>query len=674
MRIRSLRALIVGSLVVTHIGLTTAFLLAAGDFAIDRQRDYARAAMATTVASVSSQTTEFLNRLSRITRLTRGLAEAGIVRTEQLPSLEAYFFEVLRAHPEITGVYFGTPGGDFVFVTRDAPGLGRNARFFSRSMVGSEGGRRSTVRLRDDNFALVSEHVLGLTEPFEPRRRPWFQPATRAEGVVWTQPYNFFTAGTPGVSAAIRVEAPDGDLLGVVGADVSLAALRAFVDRLRVGETGYVFLLDPRGRAISHPRLTRLGSPAPPLTPIDALGDALLAQIADEFSADAGVFEEPLSVEDPEGRRFFVMAQPLTMEQGAWTIGAVVPYSDLFGWFGKLSRIVVLLSLGLTLLWGFAGLLLWRAINRRHARLRALAGQVQDLVPESATSAPGGFTELERTERAIELALETLARQQHENHRLLEEARRSDRAKTLFLASMSHELRTPLNAIGGFAEIIEREMLGPIGVGRYREYAGLIGRSNRRMLELVENLLDASALEFGTMQLHLETVELDRLVLEIAEEQRLEATRRNLRLEATAKSGLTALVDAPKLRILLSNLLRNAVAYTPAGGAVAVELAANAEGAPVFQVSDTGIGIDPARLEQLRQPFARGLENSYVAGETGTGLGLSIVDRIAALHEARLNFETAPDAGTRVTVTLPRACVVEPAATDSSEEPPPASR
>ncbi|WP_159460254.1 sensor histidine kinase [Tistlia consotensis] len=660
MRIRSLRVLIIGSLVTIHVAVTCVFLLAAGRFAAERQRDYARIAMAGTVTDVTNQAVGFLERLSRVALLTRGLAEAEVVRTEQLPQLERYFFEVLKANPEITGVYYGTRTGDFTFVTREAPGLGRNGGFFSRSMVAADGGRRSVVRLRNPDFSLFSETELDLRQPFDPRRRPWFQLALRADGVVWTQPYLFYTAGTPGISTATRVDDAKGSILGVVGADISLGSLQSFVDRLTVGETGYAFLLDPYGRAISHPALVGGDHSAPPLAPVGTLGDPALGPLADRLVAGDDSFQDPVEVEGRDGRDYFVVARRLPTRQGDWTIGAVVPDHDLFGWFGELSRMVILLSLGLTLIWCLAGVLLWRLIDRRFERLRALADRVLGRTPKAGGTAPArGFSELAQTERAVERALAELDRQRLENLRLLEEARRSDRAKTLFLASMSHELRTPLNAIGGFAEIIERELLGPVGVAKYREYAQLIGRSNRRMLELVENLLDASALEFGTMELHPAPAEFDRLAVEAAEEQRLQATRRGLKLEVEADSGVTALVDAPKVRMLLANLLRNALAYTPPGGSVSLQVATTADGEPLFRVADTGIGMEPEKLEQLRKPFARGLDNSYVAGETGTGLGLAIVDRIANLHGARLQFETAPGDGTRISVTFPRDCVLE---------------
>lgn len=664
MRVRSLRILIVGSLLAIHVVVTGIFLIAAWESVRDDQREFATSIVRSTVRNVSDHTRDFLDRLSRVTILTRGLAEAEIVRTERMDQLERYFFEVLRANPEITGVYYGSVDGGFVFVTREAPGIGRGSRFFSRTMTADRSGRRSVVRLRRGDFDLVSERDLGWTDPFDPRERPWFRDAIHGDGVTWTRPYVFYTAKILGISSGAKVVDAGGGPIGVVGADVSLSVLQNFSRKLTVGKSGYAFLLDADGHAISHPALTPEGSAPPP--DIAALGDPVLAGLAGRLTDRNAPPTGPVTVTGPDRERYLVMAEDLRTNQGDWVVGAVVPESDLFGWFAKLTRTTVLLAVGSAVLWCLGGLLLWRYIDRRFEGLRTLAGRIAGSMSPAAAEPAGSFVELATTEAAIEGALHELDRQRRDNLELLRQARESDRAKTLFLAGMSHELRTPLNAIGGFAEVIEHEMFGPIGEARYREYAALIGQANGRMLDLVQNLLDSSALEFGGMELHPETVALDPLTVEIAREQRAD-TSAGPTLEISADTGLVVRVDATKLRILLANLVRNALAHTPPEGRVTVTLRRTAEGAPEFVVQDTGDGMDPAQLTRLRQPFGRSEGNAYVTsgsnagaafGSHGAGLGLSIVDRIADLMGATVRFDTAPGAGTRVMVTLTAGRVV----------------
>ncbi|MFC3225941.1 sensor histidine kinase [Marinibaculum pumilum] len=655
MRIKSLRLLIVGSLLVIHIASTAIFLAVAWELAQADQRSFADSSMQGTVDNVADHSQAFIGRLSRVALLSRNLAEATILRTEDFDVLERYFLEILEINPEITGIYFGTVRGAFVFVTREAPELEGEAVYFSRLMREAPGGRSSQTRLRDAGFDIIRQRDLGLSDPYDPRERPWFAPAMAGQGVFWTEPYPFYTSQQPGISSGIRVDRADGSPLGVVGADVSLASLQAFVGGLTVGKTGYAFLLDPKGRAISHPAMTLDGDGGRRLRDLAELDDPALETVVERLAAEDAGIGDVLEVEGPDGESRLVLAQRIRSEQGDWIVGAAVPASDLFGWFGELTRSIVLLALGLTLFWCLAGMLLWRLVDRRFATLRALANQYlkRGPPPPERSGRFGTFSELEETEAAIEAALAELDRQRAHNLGLLQEARRANHAKTLFLASMSHELRTPLNSIGGFAELIAEEQFGPVGQPRYREYAGLILRSNRRMLELVQQLLDLSAYELDQVQLTLETTDLGALVDECIAEVAAEAERKGLALTVDAQAGPAAWVDRVKLRILVSNLLRNAISYTPAGGQVEVALRRTPEGAPQLQVTDTGIGMDPAKLDQLREPFTRNSDDPFVAEAGGSGLGLAIVDRIAASHGADLVIETALGAGTRVILTFP---------------------
>lgn len=640
-----------------HLLVTLLFALYAQSHIVRRDREIALSSMSSTLGTARSRVADFFGGVVENVVMTPALAQGEIAFASQSLFVERYFAEVLRTRPSVRALYYGTVDGDFVFVQR-ATDRGRNVPFDVRSVIGMP-ERAAQVLLRRGDFSLVRQAQLRLTHPFDPRRQPWFEQAVGAERAYWTEPYLLDPRGLPALTTATRVvggpDRPD----GVVGADILLEPLQELIEALSVDSGGYPFLLAPQDRALSHPALRRAEKPAPVLSPLDALGDPVLTNAVGRLRESGEGWEEPLDVRTADGTHYYVMAGRL-QDLDDWTVGAVLEAPGWLASLGALSSLVILQGLAFLLLWLLAGLLLWRWLRRRFGSLRGTAQAfVADAGPAGAAAAARFRpADLDQAERAVGEALQELDRQRHENARLLEEVRRSDRAKTLFLASMSHDLRTPLNAIGGFAEIIARELLGPVGVARYREYAQLILRSNRHMLDLVDNLLTNSALESGMLELRPAPVELDSLAVDVAEEQRLEAEHQGLRLEVEADSGIRAAVDAPKLRVLLANLLRNAIAYTPAGGSIRVRAALSERGEAQLSVADSGVGIEPSRLEQLRRPFARDLEDSYVAGKAGSGLGLSIVDRIAELHGARLAFDTAPGAGTTVVLTLPRGCVV----------------
>ena len=229
----------------------------------------------------------------------------------------------------------------------------------------------------------------------------------------------------------------------------------------------------------------------------------------------------------------------------------------------------------------------------------------------------------------------------------------ASQAKSEFLANMSHELRTPLNAINGFSEMMSREMFGPLGDRRYREYAGDILSSGQHLLALINDILDMSKIEAGKMNMHPEPLDL----LEIVEE-----TARLLRTRAES-AGLAMTIEVPEdlpeveadfraLKQILLNLLSNAVKFTPRGGKV--RLFARSEGAGgriVVGITDTGIGIAEADMERLARPFEQ-IESQHSKTQQGTGLGLALTKSLVELHGGTLAIDSKAGAGTTVSFTL----------------------
>jgi cell cycle sensor histidine kinase DivJ len=226
-------------------------------------------------------------------------------------------------------------------------------------------------------------------------------------------------------------------------------------------------------------------------------------------------------------------------------------------------------------------------------------------------------------------------------------------AKSRFLATMSHELRTPLNAIIGFSEVMEREMFGPLGAPRYREYAGLIHESGGHLLELINGLLDMSKIEAGKFELYEELFELGEVAQGAARFVAMAAERAGIILKVSVAPGAAlAFADKRAVKQILVNLLSNAIKFTTPGGEVF--LRATTEGASLLLiVADTGIGIPAEDLARLGKPF----EQAGAGGKGGTGLGLSLVKALAARHGGEALLASVLGEGTIVTVRLPRAAV-----------------
>jgi len=226
-------------------------------------------------------------------------------------------------------------------------------------------------------------------------------------------------------------------------------------------------------------------------------------------------------------------------------------------------------------------------------------------------------------------------------------------AKSQLLANVSHELRTPLNAIIGFSEIMQAEMLGPLGEARYRDYAKDIRDSGLHLLSIINDLLDLSRIEAGRLELTEEAVSVAELFEAAGRFLRERADSAGLSLSVEAAGDTTAVRGDPRaLRQVLLNLLSNAVKFTPAGGRVTLESALHGDGGVLFRIKDTGIGIAESDIARALEPFGL-IESPLSRKYPGTGLGLPITRALVELHGGRLLIESKLGVGTTVTVHLP---------------------
>ncbi|HWE74210.1 MAG TPA: PAS-domain containing protein [Stellaceae bacterium] len=242
--------------------------------------------------------------------------------------------------------------------------------------------------------------------------------------------------------------------------------------------------------------------------------------------------------------------------------------------------------------------------------------------------------------------------------RAKEEAELASRTKTEFLANMSHELRTPLNAVIGFAEIMQSEVFGPLGDRRYTEYAVDIRDSGQHLLNLINDLLDVSKIEFGKVELVVETVDLADIIDSCMRLMRDRADQAALELTAHTPPNLPYLrADGRRLKQILLNLMSNAVKFTPAGGQVTVRATIAEDGDLKIAVSDTGIGIAARDLAKALQPFGQ-IDSRLTRKYQGTGLGLPLTKSMIELHGGRLQLDSAVGRGTTATLWLPASRLV----------------
>lgn len=239
------------------------------------------------------------------------------------------------------------------------------------------------------------------------------------------------------------------------------------------------------------------------------------------------------------------------------------------------------------------------------------------------------------------------------------DAEMANRAKSQFLANVSHELRTPLNAIIGFSEVMKDELMGPLGAPIYREYSGDIHESGRHLLAIINDILDLSRVEAGQTAISESDISLDGLVSSCLILVRGKANAGALSLSSEVPPSLPMIVgDERLLKQALLNLLSNAVKFTPRGGFVRVKAALSDDGDGIdISVTDSGIGMSPAEIDQVAKPFVQ-LENWLVRKYEGTGLGLSIVKAFCELHGGVLRISSEVGRGTVTTIHLPASRIL----------------
>jgi two-component system sensor histidine kinase ChiS len=228
----------------------------------------------------------------------------------------------------------------------------------------------------------------------------------------------------------------------------------------------------------------------------------------------------------------------------------------------------------------------------------------------------------------------------------------SNRAKTELLANMSHELRTPLNAIIGFSEIIQLQALGAENP-KYSEYIDDIMASGRHLLDLINDILDLSAVEAGKMELRESTVALAGLMESAIRLVAPKAAAGELSLTWNVMPpGLGLVADERRLKQVLLNLLSNAVKFTPPGGTVSLSAGMGEEGSCLIRITDSGIGMDEAGIAKAMSLYGQ-VADPYVRHQDGTGLGLPLACRLTEAHGGRLGITSRIGQGTTVTLTFP---------------------
>jgi len=465
-------------------------------------------------------------------------------------------------------------------------------------------------------------------------------------GESFFSPVYFAEQSEPYMRIAVPIERFGGDVDGVLIADVNLKYIWEVISGIKVGQTGYAYVVSQEGELIAH---TAIGLVHKKQTLME------LGQVRAALVGFAVPFVTHLNL---AGQRVYP-AYAAIPELG-WAVLIEWPaqeiYSQLYPSVIRTSTLLFL-GFGLALL---ASLLLARRVIRPLNALREGAEQIGrgDLDSHLDLKTGDEFEivaeEFNKMTAALRKSYTCLEQKVAERTRTLLVANQNladaSKHKSQFLANVNHELRTPVSAIISYARLVLRKTEGQISEGQRENLQDLL-KTAERLLQMIDSLLDLAKIEAGRMEVRVEPVRIDELIYGAAANIEPILKQDHVRLVREIESGLPSLnTDREKLRQIILNLLGNAAKFTEKGE---IKISAlQQDGSMTLAVSDTGIGIEEKDLSHIFDEFRQGdVSNGRKYG--GAGLGLAIVKRFLDLLGGDIAVNSEVGKGSTFTVTLP---------------------
>lgn len=466
------------------------------------------------------------------------------------------------------------------------------------------------------------------------------------QGASFLSSVYFVRQSEPYLRIGVPIERFAGDVVGVLIAEVNLKYIWDVISNIKVGQTGYAYVVSRDGDLIAHPDISLV---------LQKQSVKHLGQVQAALAGQSGPFTVQANLAGDK-----VFPAYAAMPDLGWAVIverlADEAYAPLYASMLR-TAILLLLGLGMAVV---ASLLIGRRVVRPLAVLRQGAArigtgalthridiQTDDEFQDLATEFNYMATQLQESYAELEQRVEARTHELEERSRELEIA---SKHKSQFLANMSHELRTPMNAILGYTELIIDEIYGEVPE-RIREVLERVQHSGQHLLGLINAVLDLSRIEAGRLTLSIAEYSLPEVVQTVFTSVESLAAEKQLALHLSVPSDLPpGRGDEQRIAQVLLNLVGNAIKFTEAGE-VGIGVSAE-DGAFAIAVSDTGGGIAEEDQQKIFDEFQQA-DNSNTRAQGGTGLGLAISKRIIEMHGGRMWVESSLGKGSTFWFTLP---------------------
>jgi signal transduction histidine kinase len=463
----------------------------------------------------------------------------------------------------------------------------------------------------------------------------------------------------PYMTMAVAERWSDG---GVTVAEVDLRLILDVVSRIRVGDAGYAYAVDGRGRLIVHPDISLV---------LQQTALASLPHIQAVLGGATNVGEERQEAtiaRDLHGRQ--VLTAHDVIDPPGWYVFVEQPLERAFApLYASVWRtaLLLLVSLGIAVLVSLAlarkMVIPIQALQAGVARVAS--GHLDVVIPPAAPDELGllatSFNQmaasLQENQTALARYTADLESQVAVRTRELQasnaQLKALDHLKSEFVSHVSHELRTPLTSVKGYVDYLLEGIAGELSPLQ-RDFLTRVKGNADRLLRLITDLLDLARIEAGQMVLYPERLSVCEIATEVLETLRPLAVEKGIELNLTgAEAGDLVRADRDRLYQVLLNLTHNAVKFTPPGGIVRVRVEAQPAGEVRTMVQDTGEGIPAEDMERIFTMFHQAYPASTSPG--GSGLGLTIAKKLVELQGGRIWVTSEPGQGSLFGFTLPAA-------------------
>lgn len=468
------------------------------------------------------------------------------------------------------------------------------------------------------------------------------------QGVPYWGPVRFLRNSEPYMSMAVPIERFAGEVIGVLQADVDLKHIWEVVLGIKVGMSGYAYIVNRSGDLVTHPDLSMV---------LQRRNIADLEQVKEAFEATPGLIKRNvLTARNLSGEKVFVSYT--TIPSLDWAVFVEQPIEEAYApLYASLSHTFILLLVGLGMAL-FASALLGHQVVRPLQKLREgverissgdLDARVELTTGNELEMLANEFNSMTEALREARSDLEhKVATRTQELQATVAKLNEANQQKSQFLANMSHELRTPLNAILGFSRLVLRKTHRQIPAIQETNLEKVVV-SAENLLQLINDLLDISKIEAGRMELLLEPLDVEDLITTVV--STVEPMRKANCPILQDVAGMPVIVtDRQKLQQILSNLLSNAIKFTHHGE---IRISARQSDASlIVSVSDTGIGIPQSQLKEIFEEFFQ-VDGSGKTQLKGSGLGLAITKRLVELLRGTITVESRVGEGSTFTLVLP---------------------